>query len=275
MVSKLPARTPFAEVDQLPPHYATLVISSLEAMAAHPEIRRVRRVAWAALRPQPGHRLLDAGCGAGEVARELAAVVAPDGEVVALDYSDVTVATAAQRHDGSPVRYQTGDVAALTFPDGSFDGVRSERVLQHLTDPDGAIAELVRVTRPGGRVCLVDTDWDSLGVDGLPQELLSAIRAHLYNQSMLHHRDIGRTLRRRLVRAGLTDVTATPVTCCFDRAGSAGVVLPMFSPLVPPDVGLVPDGIRNAWFSAIDEADRRNELVAVLTIWVAAGTTAV
>ena len=53
-----------------------------------------------------GERLLDAGCGLGEVARHLGSVVGPRGSVVALD-----------------------------FPDGHVDGVRSERVLQHLADP--------------------------------------------------------------------------------------------------------------------------------------------
>jgi ubiquinone/menaquinone biosynthesis C-methylase UbiE len=274
MIQEPLARTPFADVDGLPPEFSAMVIAALEGMAAHPEIRRVREAARLALRPAPGQRLLDAGCGAGEVARGLAAEVSglTSGEVIALDFSTVTVAAAAQRHDGSAVRYVTGDVSALEFPDGHFDGVRSERVLQHVADPDRAIAELVRVTRPGGRVCLIDTDWESVVMDGPPEDLLTAVRHHAFERSVLHHRAIGRTLRRRLVSAGLTGVTATPVTCCFTHPISAAVVLPILNPLVPAEFGLLPADLRGRWFAEIDAAAGRDEFLAALTIWVAAGS---
>ncbi|MFI9219413.1 methyltransferase domain-containing protein [Streptomyces werraensis] len=70
------------------------------------------------------------------------------------------------RHDGTPVDYAVGDISSLDAPDGHYDGVRCERVLQHLPEPDAAIRELIRVTRPGGRVCVIDTDWPSCAWDG-------------------------------------------------------------------------------------------------------------
>lgn len=71
-----------------------------------------------------------------------------------------------------------GDIGSLDFPDARFDGVRTERVLQHLGEPDAAVAELARVTRPGGRVCLIDTDWQSAAMDGLPNDLVTAVMHH-------------------------------------------------------------------------------------------------
>ena len=117
-----------------------MLMAALEAMSRHPEIRRVRRVAHELLRPAPGSCLLDAGCGNGDVARRLAADVGPHGAVVALDYSAVTIDAARERHDGSPVEYLTGDVAALDLPDDSLDGVWCERVLQHWRTPTGRSA---------------------------------------------------------------------------------------------------------------------------------------
>jgi len=262
-------RTPFAQLDELPQPMIALLIGALESMAANPEIQRVRRVAWDALGPVPGRCLLDAGCGIGEVARELAAAGA---DVVALDRSAATVAAAAARDDGGSVRYVTGDVSALDFPDASFDAVRCERVLQHVDDPDRVIAELVRVTRPGGRVCLIDTDWESIAADGLPADLGDAVRAHLAARQARHHLDMGRTLRRRLVQAGLHDVTAIPVVCYFTHPSEAGHVLPMFNKAVPPEADMVPATIRDDWFAAVDAAGERDEFLAVLTIWVARGT---
>lgn len=271
MIPEPLARTPFARLDDVPAPMLPMLIGALESMATNPEIQRVRRVAWDALHPVPGRCLLDAGCGVGEVARELAAF---GTEVVALDHSAATVAAATERHDGSPVRYVTGDVTRLDFPDATFHGVRCERVLQHLAEPDRAVAELARVTRPGGRVCLVDTDWESIAVDGLPDELAGAVRAHFAARDQLHHRGMGRTLRRRLVRAGLSDVVAIPVVCYFTHPSQVGYVLPMFNPAVPAEAGLVPAAIREPWFAAIDAAGERDEFLAVLTIWVARGTVA-
>jgi SAM-dependent methyltransferase len=268
-------RTPFADPDNMPPGLSTLIVHALEAMGRHPEIRRVRAVAFGALRPAPGQRLLDAGAGTGDVARQLAAEVTGTGEVVALDFSETFLAAARARHDGGPVRYVTGDVCALQFADDTFDGVWCERVLQHVPDPDLAIGELVRVTRPGGRVCLTDTDWLSLAFDGVPADLAGAVIGQMGSRmgsAVGHQNDMGRTLRRRLVGAGLREVEATPVTCFFGDPASAAVVLPMVNPAVPRDAFMTPDDIRDQWLAEVARAGERGEFLAVLTIWVAAGT---
>jgi SAM-dependent methyltransferase len=272
MVQESVDRSPFSALDTLPPGMHALLLGALEAMAGHPEMRRVRRVAHEALRPAPGQRLLDAGCGLGEVARELAADVGPGGEVVALDLSAATVAAAEARHDGSAVRYVTGDVAALDVADATFDGIRTERVLQHVADPDAVIAELVRATRPGGRVCLIDTDWESLAFDGVPDDLLPAVVGDFDRRISRQQRGMGRTLRGRLVRAGLCGVSAEPVTLLFGDPASAAVVLPMVNPLVPREAWRISDDVRQAWFAAVAAAGDRGDFLAVLTIWVVAGT---
>jgi SAM-dependent methyltransferase len=224
-----------------------------ELVTANPEIQRVREVAFAALHLEPGQRILDAGAGGGEVARLLAARLGGTGEVVALDYRE-------------------GDVTALGFPDGYFDAVRCERVLQHLREPDAAVAELARVTRGGGRVCLVDTDWESVAVDGLPEHLVAAERRHLLATVVRRHLDMGRTLRRRLLRAGLGEVTAVPVALYFADPLSAATVLPMVNPMVPPEAGLIPAELREEWFGALSEAGERGDFLATLTMWVATAT---
>jgi 2-polyprenyl-3-methyl-5-hydroxy-6-metoxy-1,4-benzoquinol methylase len=264
-------RTPFADLDKVPADMHAMLFAALEAMGRHPQIQRVRRVATEALRPMPGQRLLDAGAGTGDVARQLAAAVTGAGEVVALDFSETFLAGARDRHDGSSVRYVTGDVSALDFPDETFDGVWCERVLQHVTDADAAIGELARVTRPGGRVCLIDTDWLSLTFDGVPDDLAEVVAGTLRETMPAFQNTMGRTLRRRLVRAGLGDVEATPVACYFGDPASAAVVLPMVNPAVPRDAFLIPDDGHEQWLAEVARAGERGEFLAVLTIWVACG----
>jgi ubiquinone/menaquinone biosynthesis C-methylase UbiE len=265
-------RTPFAHLDAMSPDMLAMLVAALEGMSRHPEIRRVRHAGWEALRPAAGQRLLDAGCGAGDVARWLAGAVSPGGEVVALDYSAATLAAARARHDGGDIRYVTGDISALDLPDDSFDGVWCERVLQHVADADVAIGELIRVTRPGGRICLLDTDWGSLAFDGVDPALAQTIVDHMHGRLTPRQLDMGRTLRRRVVRQGVHDITATPVTCYFPDPASAAVVLPMVNAEVPEESWMTPEGLRDRWFDQVDRAGADGEFLAVLTIWVVAGT---
>jgi SAM-dependent methyltransferase len=265
-------RTPFADLDNTPPDMHAMLFAALQAMGLHPEIERVRQVAFEALRPAPGQRLLDAGAGTGDVARRLAAAVTGTGEVVALDFSEKFLAGARARHDGSPVRYVTGDVSALDLADDSFDGVWCERVLQHVTDADAAVRELARVTRPGGRVCLIDTDWSSLVFDGVPDDLAAVVLEQLRTGMPEFWNTMGRTLRRRLVRAGLGDVEARPVTCYFGDPAGAAVVLPMVNPAVPRDAFRTLSDLRDTWLAEVARAGERGEFLAALTIWVASGT---
>ncbi|GLY94391.1 methyltransferase domain-containing protein [Actinoplanes sp. NBRC 103695] len=267
-----PPGTPFADLDRMPAPMLALLITSLEAMSRHPEIERVRATAMAALDPQPGQHLLDAGCGGGEVARQLAARTGPTGSVTAVDYSAVHIEAARSRHDGSTVDYLRGDVADLDLFDASMDGVWCERVLQHVPDPDRTIAELARVTRPGGRICLIDTDWRSLAFDGMPAALAAAQIAHTLSTFTAAQRDMGRTLRSRLVRHGLGAISAVPVTLFFGTPSSAAVVLPMVNPAVPAEADLWPAGTRDTWLAEAAAAGDRGDFLAVLTIWVVTGT---
>lgn len=129
-----------------------------------------------------GERLLDVGCGLGEAALTLGEDLGDDGEVVGVDVSAqmVRVARSSVSSAGGRVRcrvrFTVGDACSLDEPDDSYDAVRSERTLQWLADPAAAIAEMVRVVRPGGRVSLIDTDWSTLAIDVGDDDLAGLVR---------------------------------------------------------------------------------------------------
>jgi ubiquinone/menaquinone biosynthesis C-methylase UbiE len=263
--------TPFSQGDALPAPVGRLLVGVLESIAETPQIIRVREQATTMLGPSAGQQILEAGCGGGEVARELATMVGPTGQVTAVDAAQVMIDHAAAKDNDAGVNYRVANVTALPFADGTFDAVRCERVLQHVSDADLAVAELKRVTRPGGRICLIDTDWTSLATDGMPDAIVDGMTGAFMSQAM-HHRTMGRTLRRRLVQAGLTGIWAEPITLCFTDLASASAVIPLFDSDLLAETGLLPEELRQPWFDAVDAANSRGELMAVLTLWVVVGT---
>ncbi len=112
----------------------------------------------------PGERVLDVGCGSGAVTRMLAQRVAPAGKAVGLDASGellkVAREIAKEAGLGTILEFKEGDCRALPFPDASFDAVVAATALSHVPDAARALAEMVRVTRPGGRVGVFDLDGD-------------------------------------------------------------------------------------------------------------------
>lgn len=126
------------------------------------------------LKVESGDAVLDVGCGAGDVVTELAAAVEPDGRAVGIDASEQMLDAARARGQAKrvEVELQVGDATSLPFDQNSSSAVRSERTLQWLPDPAAAVAEMVRVTRPGGRICIIDTDWRTLLVDRIAPRVL-------------------------------------------------------------------------------------------------------
>jgi SAM-dependent methyltransferase len=116
---------------------------------------------------RPGDRVLDLGCGGGRHAFE---AWRRGATVVALDRSEAELKevrgvvggmlAAGELADGSPGGAVNGNALALPIRDGSFDAVIASEVLEHVWDDRGAISELVRVLRPGGRLAVtVPTRW--------------------------------------------------------------------------------------------------------------------
>jgi SAM-dependent methyltransferase len=128
--------------------------------------RKVDSGAWVKkyLKPHlfPGAEVLSAGCGPGSILRSIAAsssVVSATG----IDVSPLRLQQAMERLErNSKVRFSCGDVRQMPFASGSFDVVYARMLLQYLPEKEQAVAEMVRVCRPGGVVLLQDLDGQLL-----------------------------------------------------------------------------------------------------------------
>jgi ubiquinone/menaquinone biosynthesis C-methylase UbiE len=109
-----------------------------------------------AARPLPADAALDVACGPGSVVLAFAArvrrAVGLDGTEAMLDEAR----QAAARSGAQNVEWCLGDVYALPFADGAFDIVSCRFAFHHLEEPARALAEMVRVAHPGGRIVLCD-----------------------------------------------------------------------------------------------------------------------
>ena len=199
---------------------------SAAVLSAHSRRGAADSAAYLLAHLRTGMDLLDVGCGPASITADLTERVAP-GRVVALDAADGALeaarATLRERGLSEQVEVTSGDVMALPFEDASFDVVHAHQVLQHLADPVGALAEMRRVTRPGGIVAVRDAVYSAMtwfpepaGMEQWRSVYMATARANGGEP------DAGSRLLSWARAAGFTDVTASASTWCYatpaDRA---------------------------------------------------------
>src|SRR5687768_2622459 len=107
---------------------------------------------------KPGMRVLDCGCGPGNITVDLAELIAP-GDVVGIDLSEADLESARALAADRGVRnvgFERADVYRLPFQDGAFDVAFAHSVIEHLGDPLAALKEMRRVLAPGGMAAIAD-----------------------------------------------------------------------------------------------------------------------
>jgi arsenite methyltransferase len=170
----------------------------IEATYTTPDVVAQRREVRRLLALRPGEGVVDIGAGPGFLAAEMAAEGA---RVVAVDPSASMRELARSRSD---IEVLDGSAEALPLPDGALDAAVATQVLEYVPDVPGALAEIRRVLRPGGRVLLLDTDWDSVVWHSSDADrtraVLSAWEEHLADPYL------PRTLGGALREAGFVDV---------------------------------------------------------------------
>jgi ubiquinone/menaquinone biosynthesis C-methylase UbiE len=130
--------------------------------AAH--FSEINRRSFELLRLRENASALDVGCGTGDDVRMMRKAIGPQGCATGVDVSRRMIDEALARDLPSALhsRFLVGDVQDLPFADGAFDACRISRVLLHVADAESALAEVVRVTRAGGRIVAIEPDFGTM-----------------------------------------------------------------------------------------------------------------
>jgi SAM-dependent methyltransferase len=162
------SRSLFRDTAGLDAIQARELADRLELRAKSPDEIEARAAYLGLLNVAEGDRVLDVGCGSGVVTREIARRVGPTGCAVGVDPSPALLAIARDLAEveglGGRVELQEGSALALPFADGAFDVAIAVTVLSHMPGAEGAIPEMARVVRPGGRMGVFDLDTDMTSV---------------------------------------------------------------------------------------------------------------
>jgi len=181
-------------------------VGVLDKMHADPFVIAYKRRVLELLNPQPGGLYLDIGAGTGEDARAVAECA--QAAVVGIDTSRTMMLEAKKRGLRTVA---VGLADALPFADRSFDGCWADRTFQHLLHPESALDEIIRVAKPGGRVVVVDPDYDTQVMEFPDHELARRVfrfRAEVgLRNGMIAHQMPGMCAAR-----GLTDIIVEPMT---------------------------------------------------------------
>lgn len=187
-------------------------------LRAHRRRSAADSAAYLLPRITPDARILDVGCGPGTITTDLARL-APQGSVVGVDVSAAVVGEAADtaRTAGVPnVEFTVGSAYDLAHEDASFDVVHAHQLLQHLSDPVGALREMGRVCRPGGTVAVRDSDYAAFSWwPAVPEldEWLGLYRTVARGNGA--EPDAGRRLKSWALAAGLKVATSTASVWCY------------------------------------------------------------
>ncbi len=198
---------------------AARLIAFLEWIEYLPQSMALRQRSYDLMNIQAQNSVADIGCGTGCAVAELSSRSAVS---TGIDISEKMISIAHQRFPSH--HFQIAPAEHLPFANNSLDAYRAERLYQHLLNPAIALSEAQRVLRPGGRIVLIDLDYDMWVVDS-DDEAQTRIMMRALADSIASHW-IGRRYRNLLLDGGFSEVNIEVQTLIYTDYAQVAPILP-------------------------------------------------
>lgn len=129
--------------------------------------------------------IADIGCGTGIDVFNLARLSDKSIKITGIDHDPQMIETAASaQHSLENVTFRVADATDLPFEEGSLSGIRNERLIQHLKQPEKAFREFYRALKPGHPIVIVETDWSSLNFYNGTPEITPKVKAYFTDHNV-------------------------------------------------------------------------------------------
>jgi len=186
--------------DHLKPDYLALIAKI---------VSKYKQRTYELMQLKKGDKVLDVGCGPATDTITLASLVSETGQVFGVDVDEQQIMLANQKAIDVGANkwliHRLADGHQLPFDTDYFDSVRSERVFQHNTDSKQLLKEMIRVTKPSGKIVVLDTDWSTMSIDTDLVDIEQKIKK-FHVEKVIKNGFSGRQLYRMFIESGLKDI---------------------------------------------------------------------
>lgn len=261
----------FSNLNTASTEYQNNTVNYLSVLSANEFTQHYTRCTRDSLSLREDDYILDIGCGRGADLAEIADRVGDKGVVVGIDSSEKMISEAGLMNQDKPnVSLTCADGEKLPFSDGFFSAARSIRTLQHVPNPEKVIREMYRVVRPGGKVVVLDPDWEKLVIEtkNFPLNMKSTTEAILkVARKTIKNPSIGGKTKQICIDNGFLPLSVIPFireVNDFSKACSFYSLTRCAKHLV--DTGELSLEEQEEWLSLCSDMSEKGEFLLKLTL---------
>lgn len=246
------------------------MVTCLRFLEGLPSFIAYKERSFELMQLSPGDVAVDIGCGLGFDVPKLKKLVVPNGRAIGLDISQKLLEAASRSFSGNSIEFIHGDVHDLKFPENSIDGIRVDRALQHVENPQKVISEMVRVLKPGKWMVCAEPDWNTFVIDSDNTEMTEMVTKKWNNS--FRNPWIGRQLLRRVRTSGLQNTWCEGFILLADGLEAVDLVYDVVATVKKLKQGdNTSDTAFDDWFLDLKKRDNNEGLSASVTLFLAGG----